>query len=159
MRILIVSDTHGSRKNLDTILENVGAIDMFIHLGDLEGGEKYIQAAVDCEKHMIRGNNDFFSELEKEEEFFLGRYKVLICHGHYYYVSMNTERIKEEARARGVNIVMFGHTHKPLLEIESDMIVLNPGSVSFPRQEGRRGSFILMELDEKGEAHFTINYL
>ena len=42
---------------------------MFIHLGDVEGGEDYLEAVVECEKHIIRGNNDFFTELPREEEF------------------------------------------------------------------------------------------
>ena len=59
MRILIVSDTHGRHQALDRALEEVGEIDMFIHLGDVEGGEDYLEAVVECEKHIIRGNNDF----------------------------------------------------------------------------------------------------
>ena len=69
MRILIVSDTHGYHRNLYRALESAGAVDMFIHLGDVEGGEEYINAVVTCEKHIVRGNNDFFSELPKEDEF------------------------------------------------------------------------------------------
>ena len=37
--------------------------------------------------------------------------------------------------------------------------VLNPGSLSFPRQDGRRPSYMLMEIDREGEAHYTVNYL
>ena len=37
MKILIVSDTHKSHKNLDKVLEIVKPIDMLIHLGDVEG--------------------------------------------------------------------------------------------------------------------------
>ena len=33
---------------------------VFIHLGDIEGGESYINSVVECEKHMVRGNNEFF---------------------------------------------------------------------------------------------------
>ena len=44
MKILVVSDTHGHTKNLERVLEKVGDIDLFIHCGDLEGGEDYIRA-------------------------------------------------------------------------------------------------------------------
>lgn len=76
MRVLIVSDTHGRHGAFDRALEEAGKFDMFIHLGDIEGGEDYIEAVVDCEKHMVRGNNDFFSDLPREEEFYIGSYKV-----------------------------------------------------------------------------------
>ncbi|MEJ8733828.1 metallophosphoesterase family protein [Mediterraneibacter sp. ICN-202921] len=159
MRILIVSDTHGKHKNLDCALEKAGAVDMFIHLGDVEGGEEYINAVIDCETHMVRGNNDFFSELPPEEEFYIGRYKVFITHGHNYYVSLDTECIREEGVARNADIVMFGHTHRPFLECRDGVTLLNPGSLSYPRQEGRKGSYMIMEMDENGHLAYTHYYL
>ena len=60
MRILIVSDTHKSHRNLEQVLERVRPIDMMLHLGDTEGGEDYITALADCPVHIKQGNNDFF---------------------------------------------------------------------------------------------------
>ena len=37
MKVLIVSDTHRRHGNLETVLENVGKMDLLIHLGDAEG--------------------------------------------------------------------------------------------------------------------------
>lgn len=108
MKILIVSDTHGHEKNLETVIEKTGPVDLFIHLGDIEGHEDYIEALAGCPVHMVSGNNDFFSELPREEELQLGRYRVLITHGHYYGVSVGTSRLKEEAASRNIDIVMYG---------------------------------------------------
>ena len=69
MKILIISDTHGSHKNFDRVIEKERPLDMLIHLGDVEGDEDYIPAVADCPVHMVRGNNDFFSDLPGEEEF------------------------------------------------------------------------------------------
>ena len=55
MRVLIVSDTHGSHRNLDEVLERVGKIDALIHMGDVENGEHYIEAVADCETYMVAG--------------------------------------------------------------------------------------------------------
>lgn len=159
MRVLIVSDTHGRHGGLDRALQESGNIDMLIHLGDVEGGETYIDAVADCEKHIIRGNNDFFSELPREEEFYIGSHKVFITHGHAYYVSLDPEYIREEGKARGAEIVMFGHTHRPFFEDDNGIIVLNPGSLSFPRQEGRKGSYMILEMDEDGGLEFSQKYL
>ena len=87
------------------------------------------------------------------------KYRTFLTHGHFYSVSVGTERLIDEAQDRGVQIAMFGHTHKPYLERRGDLTVLNPGSLSFPRQEGRRPSYMLMDLDDEGEAHFTTCYL
>lgn len=159
MKVLIVSDTHGKHRSLDRALEEAGKFDMFIHLGDVEGGEEYINVVIDCEKHMVRGNNDFFSELPQEEEFYIGKYRVFITHGHNYYVSLDTECLREEGRARNVDIVMFGHTHRPFLEQSDGVTLLNPGSLSYPRQEGRKGSYMIMEIDEKGRIKYSECYL
>ena len=158
MKILIVSDTHRRDGTLTGVLDMVGTPDMLIHCGDVEGSEDFIRSIAGCPVHMVAGNNDFFSDLKKEEEFYIGDYKVWLTHGHNYYVSMGTEFIREEAKSRGVDIVMFGHTHRPYLE-QGKVTVLNPGSLSYPRQEGRRPSYILMELDAKGKTHYRINYI
>ena len=155
MKVLIVSDSHGRISNLEKALE-IEAPDMLIHLGDLEGSEIYIQAGVDCPVEMVPGNNDYFSELEPEKIIQIGHYKALITHGHQYRVHYGTERIEEWAKSLGVDIVMFGHTHIPLLEENEDLIVLNPGSLTLPRQEGRIPTYILMEIDKNGKAQFAL---
>ena len=159
MKILIVSDTHGRHRNLDKVLEQEGDIDLFLHLGDVEGGNDHIEAMVECPKYVIAGNNDFFSDLPREEEFRIGKYRVFMTHGHSYYVSMDTRILKQEAIARGANIVMYGHTHKPDIDYSGGIITINPGSLSYPRQEGRRPTYILMEIDKDGKADFVLKYV
>lgn len=156
MKILIVSDTHKHNENLEKLLKRLGRIDLLIHLGDAEGSEDYIEAIAGCPVEIIAGNNDFFSRLDREKELKIGRYRILITHGHYYYASLGTEHLKTEAISRQFDIVMFGHTHRPLLETQDNITLLNPGSISFPRQEGRKPTYAIMEIDEEGEAHFTI---
>lgn len=159
MRILIISDTHGRHTNLERVIEKIGRPDLTIHLGDAEGEEDYIESIVKCPLEIVAGNNDFFSQLEKEKELQIGKYRVLLTHGHHYYVTVGAEQLISDARARRKDIVMFGHTHRPCIKYEDGIVALNPGSISFPRQEGRRPSYILMEIDREGEAHYTINYL
>lgn len=159
MKILIVSDTHRRNENYFRVLEKVKPIDMLIHCGDTEGSELAISRAAECPSQIVLGNNDFFSDLPRESEFMLGDYKVWLTHGHNYYVSMDNETIKEEALARGCDIVIYGHTHKPLVQIDDAVTAINPGSLTYPRQDGRRPSYIVMEIDEQGEAHYNICYL
>lgn len=159
MRILIVSDTHRKNDNYLKIVKEQGPFQMVIHCGDVEGSEYTICEAAGCLVEMVMGNNDFFSDLPREKEFTLGKYKIWLTHGHNYYVYMDNQTIKTEAKARGVDIVMYGHTHKPVVEYDDEIIALNPGSLTYPRQEGRKPSYIIMETDEAGEAHFDICYV
>ena len=82
-----------------------------------------------------------------------------MTHGHGYYVSRDTKSLRRAATARGIDVVMFGHTHRPYLDVEGELMVINPGSLSYPRQEGRRGTYIVMETDRNGDAHFDIRYV
>lgn len=159
MRILIVSDTHRRNENYFKVLQKFKHLDMVIHCGDVEGSEYALSESADCPVLMVSGNNDFFSELPRERELSIGDYKVWITHGHNYLVSMGTERIKNEAKARGVQIVMFGHTHRPCIEQDEELFAVNPGSLSYPRQDGHRPTYGIMEIDKHGKVHFTISYL
>ena len=161
MKVLIVSDTHRKDENLKQVIARSGPLDMLIHLGDAEGSEHMIATWVNegCDLEMILGNNDFFSDLPREITLDIGSYKVWVTHGHNYYVSMGNETIKKEAIDRGVDIVLYGHTHRPVIDIDDDIIAVNPGSLSYPRQEGRQPSYAIMEIDREGKVHFTIAYL
>ena len=158
-KIMVVSDTHKHHRNLARALEQAGTPDLLIHRGDAEGYEDYRADMAGCPLEIVSGNNDFFSMLDKEKEIRIGKYKVLLTHGHYYYVSAGIADIEREAAAQGYDIVMFGHTHRPVIDYTRDVIALNPGSLSYPRQEGRRPSYIVMDLDKNGKANFEIKYL
>lgn len=159
MKVLIVSDTHRKNDNFLKVLEQVSPIDMVVHCGDAEGSEYLFEKAADCPLEIVAGNNDFFSGLSTEKEFYIGKYRVWLTHGHNYYVSMGTEMLKQEAASRGVDIVFFGHTHRPVVEYGTGVIAVNPGSISYPRQDGRKPSYVLMDIDREGEVHFTIRYV
>ena len=88
MRVLIVSDTHRKHENLKEVLERVSPVQLLIHLGDAEGYEDYIGELCGCPFEIVSGNNDFFTSLPREREFYIGKYHVWLTHGHNYYVSM-----------------------------------------------------------------------
>lgn len=159
MKVLIISDTHRKNENYLKIVKELGTLDMVIHLGDVEGSEYTIQNAVSCPVEMVAGNNDFFSDLPSEKIFRIGKYNVMITHGHRYYIGMGSEMLKREAIVQGADIVMYGHTHRPVIDVCSNITAINPGSLSYPRQENRKPSYIIMETDAKGDAHFVIKYI
>ena len=159
MKVLIVSDTHRKETNFERVIEIEKNIDMLIHLGDIEGAEDYIRSIVNCPCYMVAGNNDYFSMLHRDLIIDIGPYKALLTHGHHYYVSLGYETIKSEAIAQGVDIVMFGHTHRPSVDVENEITLLNPGSLTYPRQENRKPSYIVMTIDDENQAHYEIKYL
>ena len=122
------------------------------YLGDSEGSEVLIGEWVNegCRLEMVMGNNDFFSSLDRELELELRGHRILLTHGHYYNVSLGIEGIYQEALDRECDIAMYGHTHRPFLEERGGITILNPGSLSYPRQEGRKPSYMIMYMEEDG---------
>ena len=85
--------------------------------------------------------------------------KVLVTHGHYYGVSMAFDQLADAAKQRGCNAAFFGHIHVPVLEKEDGILLVNPGSLAFPRQRGRSPSYAVLETDGHGGMDVEIRYL
>ena len=156
MKILIISDTHRSNDNFNRVMDAEGPIDMLIHCGDIEGSEYFYSENAHCPVYMVAGNNDYFSPLGRELEFEVEGYRIFLTHGHNYYVAMGNERIKQEARERGADIVIYGHIHRPVVDVEDDVIALNPGSLAYPRQEGHEPTYMIMTIDDHGDVDFEV---
>ena len=71
----------------------------------------------------------------------IGDYKVLVTHGHGYYVNSGVDYFREQCFGiLDYDVVMYGHTHVPYIEIGDDVTILNPGSISYPRQSGKEAN-------------------
>ncbi len=158
MKVLICSDTHRRHDKFIKVVEQEGPFDLLIHCGDTEGGEYLISEVAGCPCEIVAGNNDFFGDLPREALFELGGRKVWVTHGHNYYVMLDTAFIAEEAQSRGAGVVMFGHTHRPLIE-EAGVLCINPGSISYPRQHDHRPSYIILTIDENDVWDLQLKYL
>ena len=97
-----------------------------------------------------------FSPLDREKEIELGGKKIWLTHGHNYYVSLDLKVIEQEAVARGMDIVMFGHTHRPVIIVEDNITLINPGSISYPRQADAIPTYIILEINDNNEFNFEL---
>ena len=140
-------------------MEREAPFDKLIHCGDVEGREIFIEALADCPCCIVAGNNDFFCDLPREQEITIGGKKALVTHGHYYGVSIDLSGIADEARSRGCEIAFFGHTHKPVVAQKNGVLVINPGSLAYPRQSGRKSSYVILNTDIRGNIDAQIKYL
>ena len=159
-KILVVSDSHGNNTNLRKAIKAFGdkgkQLEMLVHLGDIQGSLEGIEQLVDCPVEAVSGNCDFTPGLPGTKIISIGKEKALITHGHRYGCKMGTGTMRELAKANGAGIVLFGHTHMPLLENYQDMKIMNPGSISQPRQEGRRPTYLVITIEEDEHLEFAI---
>lgn len=158
MKILIVSDSHGRNENLKKAVSNMkGMHDRMIHLGDFQCSPSVIEELAGCPVDMVRGNCDsFLSGIPQSKMIDIEGHKVLLTHGHQYGGMVGA--LREMAKENGVSIVMFGHTHVPLVDTEDGVTVVNPGSISQPRQDGHKPSYLVMNI-ENGIVDFVPVFL
>lgn len=91
--------------------------------------------------------------------------QILIC-GHTHVP------VAAYARDMGITVGRTGARSRHFLHLRSrrrtgsssgdglgDLLVLNPGSLSYPRQKGKRPSYIILEIDQNGTAQYRICYL
>lgn len=158
MRILLISDTHGYRKAIQEVLAEAGKVDMVFHMGDIEGDEDYLRENANCPVYIVAGNNDIYSSLPDDIETQVGRYKVLVTHGHMHHIHYDLDNLEILGRAMEKDIVMFGHIHRPVVENRNGIYLINPGSLTYPRQSDHKRTYIIMELND-GQIHFELKSL
>ncbi|MGN0709804.1 MAG: metallophosphoesterase family protein [Anaerovoracaceae bacterium] len=162
MNIFVVSDTHG---RLDKAIEmykrfegelagsgsGTGKIDMIIHCGDHEEDGIELSERLRVPVTAVPGNCDgSFKRKVKTVDTPYGQ--ILVTHGHTEYVDRDMSNLVYLAEDMGCAAVCFGHTHVPV-DTEYDGIhLVNPGSLTYPR-DGSSGSAALITADEK---HFTV---
>lgn len=68
-------------------------------------------------------------------------------------------RSKKEAIDRGADIVLYGHTHRPVIDIDDDIIAVNPEACLIQDRKDVSRLMPLWRSIEKKKVHFTIAYL
>ncbi len=156
MKIVVMSDSHGSYRALDTVVKRHSDADMFIHLGD---GERELNTLfmknpqLEEKFHCCKGNCDYMNIIEimqKSEIIDLPYgHRIFATHGDKFGVKSGTGRLLLEAKRLGADIVLYGHTHCRENRYEDGIYIVNPSSIYNPR-DGKPPSYAVMSISEKG---------
>lgn len=161
MKLFIVSDIHGSATWLEralAIYEKEEA-DQLILLGDLlyhgprnplpEGySPEEVAAALNRHKKdiiAVRGNCDAevdqmlleFPMMADYTVLFLGKRRMYVTHGHM----LSMEQLPPLSPG---DLFIQGHTHVPVAEKREEFVMLNPGSISLPK-ENHPNSYAILD--------------
>jgi len=128
MKILVVSDTHGNHLTPAKILEETGA-DMLIHLGDEINDALIMESIAAIPVIKVPGNCDHRSTEPRELLQTIADRKFLITHGDLYKVKNGLNRLVEKAKELKASVVLFGHTHNPLIQKLDGVLLINPGTL------------------------------
>ena len=159
MKLLLISDTHGKTGNLRQLLARLKDIGMILHMGDVEGDEDMIRSMAACPAEFVRGNCDVFSREPSEQLLEVQGHKIFMCHGHRHNVKSGLSMLEAAAREKGADIALYGHTHLPDCVWKEDMVIVNPGSLEKPYQEGHKPAYAILEIDGEGQVHVHMNTL
>lgn len=134
MHIAVMSDTHRNNSMIDKACSHVNDADMVIHLGDNVEDINEIESKYHGEIISVRGNCDFMTTSPLERIEIIAGKKFFITHGHEYGIRYDLNRLKYRAMEVEADIVLFGHTHIPIITNELGILFINPGSVSLSRK-------------------------
>ena len=158
MKILVVSDTHGYNDIMYDVIAKEAPFDVLIHCGDIHGEYERLRAKVNCRLFAVAGNNDYDADLERTMLIELGRYRAIITHGHRYRLYSDFSSLFYLAAENHADFVFFGHTHVPVIAEEGPVTLINPGSLTYPRQHGRQPTYIVGSIEEGKRPEFEIRY-
>ena len=130
-KVLLLSDEHNDRLNLNKILAQENDADVIIFLGD--GLEDVKDALLMSQKpfHYVAGNCDVDAVAPLTKVIEIEKTKILITHGHIYDAKLTSKFIANAAIENGCSYAFVGHTHIQDDEIIKEIRVINPGAVSY----------------------------
>ncbi|MDD5927666.1 MAG: metallophosphoesterase [Firmicutes bacterium] len=152
MRILAVSDTHGDCSRVIDIYQKLSKespVDVIVHCGDYAADARELQTCLGVHVAWVRGNCDGgfsdtdWSVLETEAGNFL------VTHGHMEQVDYSKQKVYYKALENHCVGAFFGHTHRASYTEVDGVALMNPGSLTKPR-DGSGGTFGLMVTHEDG---------
>lgn len=150
MKVLVISDTHGNIENARYILDSAKAagIKAVLHCGDYVSDARLIDKFYpEVEVYSVYGNCDvgFGGEYSMAVE--IEGVTIYMTHGHRYGVKWGEyDELAIDAIAHDAKVAVCGHAHEAHLEIIDDVIVINPGSLTLPR-DSKYPSYGILELE------------
>jgi putative phosphoesterase len=141
MRAILIADTHitrtGTRRLRDSVYRALQTADLILHAGDVVVGEVLDDLARFAPAYAVLGNND--RELDLPGTLVVEVAGVRIGMIHDSGPRAGRER-RLARRFPDADLVVFGHSHIPLVERDGDRVLFNPGSPT----------------DRRRQPHFTI---
>ena len=132
MRILVLSDSHGNVDNMARAVE-LTVPDRVLHLGDCQRDLTALRARFPAlPMEGVPGNCDWGSCDQPERLLEIGCVRIFALHGHTRNVKRSPMAAMYAAKEYGAQVLLFGHTHVPLVDNDGSLLTLNPGAAGDP---------------------------
>jgi putative phosphoesterase len=123
----VLSDTHGLLR--PEVLSAFGDVDLILHAGDVGDPDIIAELETIAPLIAVRGNMDYGGWADKlpvTKSLMVGNFKLFIIH--------DVGWMDREMDLQRYQIVINGHTHRPLIEKQGKVLFLNPGSAGYRRR-------------------------
>jgi uncharacterized protein len=154
LKIGIISDTHLAKhfEVIDDFIDkNLSDVDMIFHLGDFKTIEVVERIKKKKKFIGVLGNNDDSSianALQEKEIIEIEGWKIGLYHGSGN-AKTTLENTINRFKENMPDIIVFGHSHVPIIKTENGVLLLNPGS---PFKKGKRQklySYIILDITKR----------
>jgi len=145
---VVLADTHIPRRARvlpEEVIRYLGRADLVLHAGDLIEASLLEELAFYAPVRAVRGNVDLPEvDLPQTLELDFGGARIAMIHDSG---RKEGRRRRLARRFPAARVVIFGHSHIPVLEDEDGLLLLNPGSPTDKRRQPRQ-TFALLRIEE-----------
>jgi hypothetical protein len=146
----LIADTHGLLR--PEVFEAFHGVELILHAGDVGGRDILTQLRAIAPVHAVYGNTDRPGEpgLADSLDLSLEGLSIHVSHGH----ELGSPTPAKLTAAYSADVIVYGHTHKSLIERLHGALVVNPGAAG-PRRFDVTPSVAILTL-ERGRAEVRI---
>lgn len=151
MKVLVISDTHGNIENAKNILNKLipTGLKVVLHCGDYVSDARLIEKLYpQIDVYGVYGNCDVGFGGAYTEVVTLEGVSIYMSHGHRYGVKWGDyDEVAIDAIAHEATVAVCGHSHEAYLGKKQEVLIMNPGSLTLPR-DSKHPSCGILELKD-----------
>jgi uncharacterized protein len=137
----LISDTHSLMRA--EALAALDGVEMILHAGDVGSASVLRELRGIAPVHAVYGNvDDPAMGLPQRVDLVLDGLRVHVSHGH----ELGSPRPDNLVERYAADVIVFGHTHKPVVERRGTTLVVNPGAAG-PRRFNLQPSVALLQIE------------
>ena len=126
-------------------LAALDGVDVILHAGDVGARSVLRELERIAPVHAVSGNVDGFElALPPNLRLSLGGLDVLVTHGH----ELGSPRPDSLVQRYRADVIVYGHTHKPLIQQVGATLVINPGAAG-PRRFNLHPSVAILVTEQR----------
>ena len=165
MLIGLISDTHIpeiSETLPSRVKEVFKGVDLILHAGDIFVDPVLEELGSIAPVLAARGDDDYpirDKRMDEVQNLTLDGLNIYVIHSSHYFARDLIQNPEKHNLKKAPDVVVFGHTHRDVVQAVGNSLLVNPGSATFPYYQLRLGTVALLSIKAgKAEAHIVPLY-